>query len=62
MDPSLNTITVITVQHELALVVLLEQLYRAYTIKRGEPTIDSGVCPGAGCRAISRLEPCADFE
>ena len=37
MDPSLNTITVITVQHELALVVLLEQLYRAYTIKRGEP-------------------------
>ena len=27
----------ITLQHELALVVLLEQLYRAYTIKRGEP-------------------------
>jgi 23S rRNA (pseudouridine1915-N3)-methyltransferase len=27
----------ITLQHELALVVLLEQIYRAYTIKRGEP-------------------------
>ena len=27
----------ITLQHELALVVLLEQVYRAYTIKRGEP-------------------------
>jgi len=26
-----------TMQHELALVVLLEQLYRAYTVKRGEP-------------------------
>ena len=26
-----------TLQHELALVVLLEQLYRAYTVKRGEP-------------------------
>jgi 23S rRNA (pseudouridine1915-N3)-methyltransferase len=26
-----------TLQHELALVVLLEQIYRAYTIKRGEP-------------------------
>ncbi|MBL48362.1 MAG: 50S rRNA methyltransferase [Roseibacillus sp.] len=26
-----------TMQHELALVVLLEQLYRAYTFKRGEP-------------------------
>jgi 23S rRNA (pseudouridine1915-N3)-methyltransferase len=27
----------LTLQHELALVVLLEQIYRAYTIKRGEP-------------------------
>ena len=27
----------ITLQHELALVVLLEQIYRAYTVKRGEP-------------------------
>ncbi len=27
----------LTMQHELALVVLLEQVYRAYTIKRGEP-------------------------
>ena len=27
----------ITLQHELALVVLLEQIYRAYTIKCGEP-------------------------
>ncbi len=27
----------LTLQHELALVVLLEQVYRAYTIKRGEP-------------------------
>jgi 23S rRNA (pseudouridine1915-N3)-methyltransferase len=26
-----------TLQHELALVVLLEQIYRAYTILRGEP-------------------------
>ena len=26
-----------TMQHELALVVFLEQLYRVYTIKRGEP-------------------------
>jgi len=27
----------LTLQHELALIVLLEALYRAYTIKRGEP-------------------------
>lgn len=26
-----------TLQHELALVVVLEQLYRVYTMKRGEP-------------------------
>ena len=27
----------LTLQHELALVVLLEQIYRVYTMKRGEP-------------------------
>lgn len=27
----------LTLQHELALTVLLEQIYRVYTIKRGEP-------------------------
>ncbi len=27
----------LTLQHELALTVLLEQIYRIYTIKRGEP-------------------------
>ena len=30
-------LSAMTMQHELALVVLLEQLYRVYTIKRGEP-------------------------
>lgn len=30
-------LTPLTLQHELALVVLLEQLYRVHTIKRGEP-------------------------
>ncbi len=31
------SLSTMTMQHELALVVLLEQLYRAYTVKRGEP-------------------------
>ena len=35
-DPLLR-LSRMTMQHELALVVLLEQLYRAYTVKRGEP-------------------------
>ena len=31
------SLSALTMQHELALVVLLEQIYRVYTIKRGEP-------------------------
>jgi 23S rRNA (pseudouridine1915-N3)-methyltransferase len=31
------TLSPMTLQHELALVVLLEQIYRAYSILRGEP-------------------------
>jgi 23S rRNA (pseudouridine1915-N3)-methyltransferase len=30
-------LSALTLQHELALVVFLEQLYRVYTLKRGEP-------------------------
>jgi 23S rRNA (pseudouridine1915-N3)-methyltransferase len=33
----LISLSSLTLQHELALVVLLEQIYRAYAIKRGEP-------------------------
>jgi len=31
------SLSAFTLQHELALVVLLEQIYRAHTILRGEP-------------------------
>jgi 23S rRNA (pseudouridine1915-N3)-methyltransferase len=33
----LLSLSKLTLQHELALVVLLEQLYRVETLKRGEP-------------------------
>ena len=33
----LLALSAMTLQHELALVVFLEQLYRVYTLKRGEP-------------------------
>lgn len=31
------SLSTLTLQHDIALIVLLEQLYRAYTITRGEP-------------------------
>ncbi len=33
----LLSLSSLTLQHEMALVVFLEQLYRVYTMKRGEP-------------------------